>query len=235
MNLFRDREDPVQIYVMIKNKLTHHLLKDFYLSNAISLGKRLHEALPDEYLNTKQYIHEVIKALMSKVGDTSFNRKMGLKMTSMMLGPHHQPKFDNLLDRLEDNPILKEPFDRETRHKMIDNIKHLEGHEKLGGLHNLSKKQLDLVALYASNKIAKPVKHKKRSKGEKRDRDNNKREGRDGRKPKKRSKKSKGEAVEAKKSPKEASKGEKGAKLDKIAKKDLQKIIKIAEVCSNLC
>ena len=208
---------------MIKNKLTNHLLKDFYLNNAISLGKRLYEAFPDEYLNTKQYINQVVLALSSKIGDTSFNRKMGLKMTSMLLGPHHQPLFDNLMERLDDNPILKEPFDRDTKQKMVENIKHLDGHEKLGGLHHLTKKQLDLVALYAKNKIAKPKREqKKQSKVEK-----------------KSSKKSKKNNSAAKngtdkkpvdKKANQQSSGNGKAKIDKINKKDLKKIIQLAEV-----
>ena len=225
LNLFRDRENPVDIYVMIKNKLTDHLIKDFYLNNAISLSKRLYEAMPDEFLNTKQYILDVQKTLQSKVGDVSFTRKMGLKMTSMLLGPNHQPKFDNLFDRVEDNPVMREPFDREARHKMLDSIKLLDGHEKLGGIGNLSKKQLDLVALYANNKIAKPQKARENLKRSKVDKQS--------KKPKK-SKKEKKEkkSVEKANKPPKAEKGEK-AKIDKINKKDLKKIIKLAEV--SLC
>ena len=226
MNLFRDREDPQQIYVMIKNKLTDHLLKDFYLANAISLSKRLHDALPDSYLNTRHYIMEIWKLLSSKVGDTGFTRKMGLKVTSMLLGPMHQSHFDNLMDRIDDNPAMREPFDRDTRHKMLDSVKFLEGHEKLGGLHSLSKKQLDLVALYAKNKIAKPTRKletKKSTKEGKVSKKNGKA---------KKAKKSKNETKNVENGQKKAKppgQGEK-AKIDKISKSHLNNIIKIAEV-----
>ena len=226
LNLFRDREDPQAIYVMIKNKLTDHLQKDFYLANAITLAKRLHDALPDEFLNTRQYILDVWKLLSSKIGDTSFNRKMGLKVTSMLLGPVHQSQFDNLLDRIEEAPCMKEPFDRDTRHKMLDSMRLLDGHEKLGGLHNLSKKQMDLVALYASNKIAKPSKKdssKKRSKVQK----TTKKKVSKKQKPSKKTSKNVVEDQKPKIKPTEQ--GEK-AKIDKIGKKDLKKIIQMAEV-----
>ena len=227
MNLFRDREDPQQIYVMIKNKLSDHLLKDFYLANAISLAKRLHDALPDSYLNTRHYIMEIWKLLTSKIGDTGFTRKMGLKATSMLLGPIHQSHFDNLMDRIEDNPVMREPFDRDTRHKMLDSVKFLEGHEKLGGLQNLSKKQLDLVALYAKNKIAKPIKKSDNKKGSKEGKVSKKNG-----KLKKASKKSKNESKPVEKDQKKAkppTQGEK-AKIDKISKAHLNNIIKIDEV-----
>ena len=50
LNLFKDREDPTVVYVILKNKLQEGLLKDFHLNNAISLAGRLYNALPDKIL-----------------------------------------------------------------------------------------------------------------------------------------------------------------------------------------
>ena len=48
LQLFKDREDPTVVYVILKNKLQEGLLKDFHLNNAISLAGRLYNALPDK-------------------------------------------------------------------------------------------------------------------------------------------------------------------------------------------
>ena len=160
MQLFRDREDPVQVYVILKTKLQENLTKDFYLQNAISLAGRLYKALPDKYINARFYVEEVRKVLASKVGDHHFSRKMGLNVTSMLLGAVHQRKFDALMARLEDNPVLREPFDRETKGKMANvQRQHLDGPEKYGSLGALSKKSTEMIAMMAANKI--PVPNKK--------------------------------------------------------------------------
>ena len=119
INLFKDREDPTVVYVILKNKLQEGLLKDFHLQTAISLATRLYNALPDKYLNARHYVDEVRKVLQGKVGDHTFSRKMGLNITSMLLGIDHQRRFDCLMARIDDSPLLKEPFDREIRGKMV--------------------------------------------------------------------------------------------------------------------
>ena len=140
INLFRDREDPTLVYVIIRNKLQDNLLKDFHLQNAISLAGRLYRSLPDKYINARTYVDEVRKALQSKTGDTHFTRKMGLNVTSMLLGLAHQRKFDGLMARIEDDPVLKEPFDREIRGKMANiQRQHLDGLDKYAQLGALSK------------------------------------------------------------------------------------------------
>ena len=104
--MFRDREDPCAVYVILKNRLKDNLLKDFHLHNALALAGRLYHALPDCYLNAKNYVDEVKKALHSKVGDPSFTRKQGLNICSMMLGLEHQRKFDSYMARIDDSPVL---------------------------------------------------------------------------------------------------------------------------------
>ena len=157
LNLFRDREDPCAVYVILKNRLHENLLKDFYLHNAIALAGRLYNALPDKYLNARHYINEVQKVLQTKVGDHTFTRKMGLNISSMLLGLEHQRKFDCLMARIEDSPILKEPFDRETRGKMVSYQKQaLDGLDKFQQLGALSKKNSELLGMYATNKIQMP-------------------------------------------------------------------------------
>ena len=123
----------------------------------ISLAGRLHNSLPDCYINAKHYIHEVQKVLQSKVGDPSFTRKMGLNISSMLLGIEHQRKFDCLMARHDDCAVMKEPFDREVRAKMTSLQKQtLEGLDKYQALGALSKKNNDLLTMYASNKIPAP-------------------------------------------------------------------------------
>ena len=157
LNLFRDREDPVAVYVIIKTKLQDCLLKDFYLSNAVSLAGRLYHALPDKYINARHYVDEVRKVLQAKVGDHTFTRKMGLNICSMLLGLEHQRKFDCLMARVDDSPFLKEPFDREIRGKMVNFQKQaLDGLDKFQQLGSLSKKNTELLGMYTSNKIPVP-------------------------------------------------------------------------------
>ena len=127
------------------------------MSNAISLAGRLYRALPDKYINAKHYIDEVKRVLTSKVGDYHFTRKMGLNVTSMLLGLSHQRKFDGLMARYEDNPIMKEPFDREVKGKMANvQRQHLEGPEKYGALGALSKKSTEMVAMMATKQLPIP-------------------------------------------------------------------------------
>ena len=133
------------------------ILKDFHLHNAISLAGRLYNALPDQYLNARHYVDEVRKVLQTKVGDHTFTRKMGMNVCSMLLGLDHQRKFDCLLARVDDSPLLKEPFDREIRGKMASHQKQvLDGLDKFQQLGALSKKTTDLLGLYTSNKIPMP-------------------------------------------------------------------------------
>ena len=155
--MFRDRVDPCQIYVILKNRLKDNLLRDFHLHNAVALAGRLYHALPDAYLNARQYVDEIRRVLHSKVGDPTFSRKQGLNICSMLLGLEHQRKFDCYMARIDDSPILKEPFDRDIRIKMTQLQKQtLEGPEKYQALGALSKKNNELLTMYASNKIPTP-------------------------------------------------------------------------------
>ena len=219
-----------------------NLTKDFYLHNAIALAGRLHDALPDKYLNAKHYINEVKKVLQTKVGDHTFTRKMGLNITSMLLGIEHQRKFDCLMARLEDSPVLKEPFDRETRGKMVSYQKQaLDGVDKFQPLGALSKKNTELLGMYTTNKMPIATRPKfdgqsdrKRRSTKDRDRD------RKSRQPKKRSRRDRDdkERRRSKKYDRRSSqnvevkekldKGETKAKISKVSKRDLQKIIEIA-------
>ena len=223
------------VYVILKNKLQDNLTKDFYLHNAISLATRLHDALPDKYINAKHYIQEVKRVLQSKVGDHTFTRKMGLNIASMLLGIEHQRKFDCLMARLEDSPVLKEPFDRETRGRMVSYQKQaLEGVDKFQPLGALSKKNTDLLGMYTSNKmpmVSRPrtdvrVERKRRSNNERREdpkRQPQKRVRRDGEKIEKRRFQKKDVEVKPK-----SDKGEKKAQISKVSKKHLQKIYQVA-------
>ena len=155
--MFRDREDPCAVYVILKNRLKDNLLKDFHLHNAVALAGRLYHALPDCYLNARCYVDEVRKVLHSKIGDPNFTRKQGLNIASMLLGLEHQRKFDCYMARIEDSPILKEPFDREIRAKMTFLQKQtLDGPDKYQSLGALSRKNNELLSMYASNKIPAP-------------------------------------------------------------------------------
>ena len=100
---------------------------------------------------------EVRKVLQSKLGDHTFSRKMGLNITSMLLGIDHQRKFDALMARVDDSPLLKEPFDREVRGKMVSYQKQtLDGFEKFKPLGALSKNNTELLGMYTANKIPVP-------------------------------------------------------------------------------
>ena len=100
---------------------------------------------------------EVRKVLQSKMGDHTFSRKMGLNITSMLLGIDHQRKFDALMTRIDDSPLLKEPFDREVRGKMVSYQKQtLDGFEKFKPLGALSKNNTELLGMYTANKIPVP-------------------------------------------------------------------------------
>ena len=248
LDLFRDREDPTLVYVVIRNKLQDNLLKDFHLSNAISLAGRLYRALPDKYINAKHYVDEIKRVLTSKIGDYHFTRRMGLNVTSMLLGLSHQRKFDGLMARYEDNPIMKEPFDREVKGKMANvQRQHLDGPEKYGSLGALSKKSTEMVAMMATNKLPLPTrandsKFRRKSRNDKkgrkydgagRKRDSFDRKGRSKFRKRFKRKQIRVESeeenpneVEVKKSRPEKRK----PKSSKVSKADLQRIIGIAAV-----
>ena len=254
LQLFRDREDPVAVYVIIKNKLQDCLLKDFHLNNAISLAGRLYHALPDQYINARHYVDEVRKVLQSKVGDHTFTRKMGLNISSMLLGLEHQRKFDCLMARVDDSPFLKEPFDREIRGKMVNLQKQaLDGLDKFQHLGALSKKSTDLLGMYTTNKMPVPASRQKidgrldrqrrrshpdrRSQSDRKSRSSipSKRikteSGRTDRteKGERRQRRTTGtERPQKEVETKTRIKGEKKAKISKINKKDLQQIIQLA-------
>ena len=238
LDLFRDREDPVQVYVILKTKLQDNLTKDFYLQNAIALAGRLYRALPDKYINAKFYVEEVRKMLASKVGDHHFSRKMGLNVTSMLLGAAHQRKFDALMARLEDNPVLKEPFDRETKGKMATvQRQHLDGPEKYGSLGALSKKSTEMIAMMAANKIPVPPKKSKELRRERRKRDDKKeaktdRKSRRKRPREKRVKKDNSDDLQVVDKKPKTEKGEKSARISKVSKQDLQRIVAIGQMVS---
>ena len=214
-----------------------NLTKDFYLHNAISLATRLHDALPDKYINARHYIQEVRRVLQSKVGDHTFTRKMGLNISSMLLGIEHQRKFDCLMARLEDSPVLKEPFDRETRGRMVSYQKQaLDGVDKFQPLGALSKKNTDLLGMYTANKmVPRPrpevrQERKRRSNNERREepkRQQQKRVRREGEKIERRRPQRERKDVEVKS---KSDKGEKKIQISKVHKNDLQKIIQVAKM-----
>ena len=75
----------------------------------------------------------------------------------MLLGIDHQRKFDALMARIDDSPLLKEPFDREVRGKMVSYQKQtLDGFEKFKPLGALSKNNTELLGMYTANKIPVP-------------------------------------------------------------------------------
>ena len=237
--MFRDREDPCQVYVILKNRLKDNLLKDFHLHNAVALASRLYHALPDCYLNARNYVDEIRKILHAKVGDPTFTRKQGLNICSMMLGLEHQRKFDGYMARIDDSPILKEPFDRDIRAKMTHLQKQtLEGLDKYQSLGGLSRKNNELLAMYASNKIPAPKpraervadRHDRKGRREKRSdrsrktstrRSKRSRSERESRSDKRRQP----EIVEKKT---KVEKGEHGAHISKVSQADLQQIVAFA-------
>ena len=229
------------------------MLKDFHLSTAISLAGRLYNALPDRLLNARHYVDEVRKILQTKVGDHTFSRKMGLNITSMLLGIDHQRRFDCLMARIEDSPLLKEPFDREIRGKMVSYQKQaLDGLEKFQPLGALSKKNTELLGMYTTNKIPIAPNHrrlgdsqperKRRAPSDRRQDQRQKassnqqrrprREHRDQPRDQQRQQRSvpdarkndNKEAVESKPKPK----GEKKSQISKMNRRDLQQIITVA-------
>ena len=231
------------------------ILKDFHLNNAISLAGRLYNALPDQYLNARHYVDEVKKVLQAKVGDHTFTRKMGLNVCSMLLGLDHQRKFDCLLARVDDSPLLKEPFDREIRGKMATHQKQvLDGLDKFQQLGALSKKTTDLLGLYTSNKIPMPsntrtptgvqTDRKRRLTSDRRSTGSRTKVSRDQptksttARPTQRDQPSRRQAPVARQNDAQKSvrdvetkskpKGETKSKISKINKKDLQQIIKLA-------
>ena len=155
-NLFREKEDPSTIYVIIRNKLMTNTLKDFYLQNAVILVKRLYEALPDDQLGLKLFMDEIHRNLVSKTGDPHYTRKMGLTDVSMCLNKAHQEQLLNLMDRNADMFQLKEPFDREIRMRMLENRKLLPGMDKHKQLGALPKQKYEDVCLYTTNVKARP-------------------------------------------------------------------------------
>ena len=117
----------------------------------------LRRCIPEKFLNARHYVDEVRKVLHSKMGDHTFSRKMGLNITSMLLGIDHQRKFDALMARVDDSPLLKEPFDREVRGKMVSYQKQtLDGFEKFKPLGALSKNNTELLGMYTANKMPVP-------------------------------------------------------------------------------
>lgn len=240
MDLFRDREDPIQVYVILKTKLQDNLTKDFFLHNAISLAGRLYRALPDKYINARFYVEEVRKMLAAKTGDHHFSRKMGLNITSMLLGAAHQRKFDALMARLDDNPVMKEPFDREIKGKMANvQRQHLDGPEKYGSLGALSKKSTEMIAMMAANKIPVPTKKPKpelrRERRKERKEPKSEKKSRKKRPRERRPKRENSDDVQVVEKKPKTEKGEKH-KISKVSKVDLQRLVSLAvSLCELSC
>ena len=155
-NLFREKEDPGVVYVILRNKLMTNFLKDFYLQTAVVLIRRLVDALPDDQLALKSYMDQIHRSMMTKTGDAHYTRKMGLLDTSMCLNKAHQEKFHHLLDQNAEMFQLREPFDREIRSKMMENRKLLSGMDKHKQLGALPKSKYDDVYLYTTNVKSRP-------------------------------------------------------------------------------
>ena len=238
LKMFRDREDPCAVYVILKNRLKDNLLKDFHLHNAVALASRLYHALPDCYLNARTYVDEIKKTLQSKVGDPSFTRKQGLNICSMMLGLEHQRKFDSEMARIDDSHILKEPFDREIRAKMTHLQKQtLDGPDKYQSLGALSRKNNELLTMYASNKIPVPTKSRAERVADRLDRKRKHLERRSEKKTSSRRHKRSRTDRDAKSERKrpdnvekkaKVEKGEHGAHISKVTQADLQQIVAFA-------
>ena len=228
-SLFREKEDPSTIYVIIRNKLMNNVLKDFYLQNATTLVKRLYEALPDDQLGLKLYVDEIFRTINAKLNDPHYTRKMGLMDMSMCLSKAHQEQFLNLMDRNADMYQLKEPFDREIRAKMLDNRKLLSGMDKHKQLGALPKQKYEDVCLYTTNVKARPIltenttpaKKVKKEKGTK-DHPKVKKESK---KVKKKEKGSKKSGVEPKKSKKVTSSPPVKRKSSTVKKQDLLNLV----------
>ena len=93
--MFKEREDPEDVYVMIRNRLKNNLLSDFYLEDAIKLAKRLFDALPDSVATVKRFVEAVKLDLQTHVADETYTRKKGLYKFSMLLNRTHQYEFES--------------------------------------------------------------------------------------------------------------------------------------------
>lgn len=94
-NIFKEREDPEDIYVMIRNRMKNNLLGEFYLEDAVKLAKRFYDALPDSVSTVKRFVEVIRLELQSHVGDEHFTRKRGLYKFSMLLNRTHQHEFES--------------------------------------------------------------------------------------------------------------------------------------------
>ena len=94
-NMFKERENPEDIYVMIRNRMKNNLLGEFYLEDAIKLAKRLYDALPDTVSTVKRFVEVVRLELQTHVSDEHFTRKRGLYKFSMLLNRTHQLEFES--------------------------------------------------------------------------------------------------------------------------------------------
>ena len=93
--LFKEREDPADIYVMIRNRMKNNLLTEFYLEDAIKLAKRFFDALPDSLPTVKRFVEVVRLELQSHIADEMYTRKRGLYKFSMLLNRTHQHEFES--------------------------------------------------------------------------------------------------------------------------------------------
>ena len=94
-NMFKEREDPEDVYVMIRNRMKNNLLGEFYLEDAIKLAKRLYDALPDTVSTVKRYVEVIRLELQTHVNDELYTRKRGLYKFSMILNRTHQHEFES--------------------------------------------------------------------------------------------------------------------------------------------
>ena len=94
-NIFKERENPEDIYVMIRNRLKNNLLTEFYLEDAIKLAKRFYDALPDTLATVKRFVEVTRLELQTHVNDEHFTRKRGLYKFSMLLNRTHQHEFES--------------------------------------------------------------------------------------------------------------------------------------------
>ena len=93
--MFKEREDPEDVYVMIRNRMKNNLLGEFYLEDAIKLAKRLYDALPDTVSTVKRYVEVIRLELQTHVNDELYTRKRGLYKFSMILNRTHQHEFES--------------------------------------------------------------------------------------------------------------------------------------------
>ena len=148
--------------------------------------------------------------------------------------------------RIDDSPILKEPFDRDIRTRMSQLQKQtLDGLDKYQSLGALSRKNNELLTMYASNKIPTPKPRSERvNDRHDRKRRRDKRPSTRSAKHARRSKRTKTEKeskpdrqhkshdrVERKQ---KAEKGEHGAHISRVSQADLQQIVAFAnKVCKS--